>query len=72
MDVPYLFLHISDIFPKYSLVYFSNFGVKSSFGHEQMTSVGQISHASVPKLSFCGNFIMVLHGVASRSQKALF
>ena len=68
--IPYIF-HISflKMLHRFSLVCFLIYGVKSSFGHEQMMSVGQISHVSVPKLSFWGNFMMVLHGFASRSPK---
>ena len=51
--IPYIFhiyfLNISHLFP---LACFSVYGVKNNFGHEQMTRVGQISHASVPKLTF--------------------
>ena len=35
-------------------------------------SFGKISHVSGPKLNFKGNFIMVLHGFASRSSKNTF
>ena len=38
-------------------------------GHVQIPTFGIISHVSGPKLTFGGNFIMVLHGFASRSSK---
>ena len=44
-------------------------GVKSRSGHDRSQSFGQISHVSGPKLTFWGNFIMVLHGFAWRSSK---
>ena len=75
MDIPFIFFIYFIFFlniPYIFLVCFLIYGVKSSFGHEQMTSVGRISHASVPKLSFWGSVTMVLHGFASRSPKTLF
>ena len=41
-------------------------------GHVQSQSFGIISHALGPKLNSWGNFIMVLHGFASRSLKPRF
>ena len=38
-------------------------------GHVRSQTFGQISHISVPELTFWGNFIMVLHGFAWRSSK---
>ena len=38
-------------------------------GHVQSQSFGSISHASGPKLTFWGNFIMVLHGFVWRNSK---
>ena len=66
--------YIPYIFPKYlpyiSLGCFWIYGVKSRFGHEQMTTFGSISHVLVPQLTFWGNFIMVLHGFVWRSPKS--
>ena len=77
MDVPYIFviysiytyiyIYFLDMFHVFSLVCFLIYGAKSRSGHERSQSFGPISHVSGPKLTFWGNFIMVLHGFAWRS-----
>ena len=62
-------IYFLSIFHILSLVSFSIYGVKSRSGHDGSQSVGWISHTSGRKLSYWGNFIMVLHGFASRSSK---
>ena len=54
------------IFP---LVCFFIHGVKSRSGHDRCQSFGSISYVSGLKLTFRGNFIMILHGFASRNPK---
>ena len=82
MDIPYIFLIYSiyiyiyiyflDMFHVFSLVCLLIYGVKSRSGHNRRQSFGSISHASGPKLTFWCNFIMILHGFASRSPKTYF
>ena len=63
--IPCIFhIYFLAMFHIFSLVCFLIYGVKSTSGLERMTSFGQISHALGPKLSFWGNFHMVLHGFA--------
>ena len=51
--IPYIsHIYVLNIFHIFVLACFLISGVKSSFGHEQMMSVGQSSHISVPKLNF--------------------
>ena len=57
------------MFHVFSLVCFLICAVKSRSGHDRSQSFDPISHASDPKLTFSGNFIMVLHGFAWRSSK---
>ena len=51
--IPYIF-HICflDMFHVFSFVCFLLYGVKSRSGHDRSQTLGSISHASVPKLSF--------------------
>ena len=74
MDILYTFL----IYSSYIHIYFLNmFHIFSlvcvlnlwRWGHDRSQSFGPISHASGPKLTFCYDFIMVLHGFAWRSSK---
>ena len=77
IDISGYSLHILCIFHIYflamfhifSLVCFLIYGVKSRSGHARSQSFGPIWHVSGPKLTFWGNFIMVLHGFAARSLK---
>ena len=41
-------------------------------GHVHVPTFGPISHVSGPKLTFGGNFTMVLHGFVWRSPKNTF
>ena len=52
-----------------SLVCFLIYSVNSRSGHDWSPTFGSISHVSGSNLTFWCNFIMVLHGFASRSSK---
>ena len=68
--VPHIYNYIYT-FPEYvpyiSLVCFLIYGVKSRSGHDRSQSFGSVSHVPGPKLTFWGNFQMILHGVVLRS-----
>ena len=59
LNIPYIYIYSLNIFHIFSLVCFLIYGVKNSFGHEQITTFGSISHVSGPKLAFSGNFTFV-------------
>ena len=65
----YSYIYFLAMFHMFSLVCFLSYGVKSRSGHDRSPIFGPISHVSGTKLSFWSNFIMVLHGFASRSPK---
>ena len=55
------------MFHLFPLVCFLVYGVKSRFGHDRSQSFGPMLHVSGPKLSFSGNFQLIMHGFAPRS-----
>ena len=68
--IPYIFhIYFLNMFHLFSLVCFFIYGVKSRSGRDRSQSFNPISHVSGPKLTFWGNFHMILHGVASRNLK---
>ena len=53
MDIPYIFhIYSLNMFHILSLVCFLVYGVKSSFGHDQISTFGPLPHASGPKMTF--------------------
>ena len=63
-------LNISLIFSfVFSSVCFAICSVNSRSGHDRSQTFGSSLHVSGPKQIFWGNFIMVLHGFASRNSK---
>ena len=68
MDIPYIFhIYFLNMFHIFSLVCFLIYGVKSRSGHDRSKSFGPISDVSGPKLTFWGNFLMILHGFVWRN-----
>ena len=70
--IPYIYIfhvYFLAMWSMFSLVCFLIHEVKSRSGHDRSQSFGSISHISGPKLTFWGNFIMVLHGFVSRSPR---
>ena len=65
----YIYIYVLNIFHIVSFVCFVIYSVNSSSGHDRSQTFGPISQVLNPKPTFWGNFIMVLHGFASRSPK---
>ena len=70
--IPYIYIYVLNMFHIFSLVCFLIYGVKSRSGHDRSQSFWQILHMSGPKLTFGGNFQMILYGFAWRSSKNTF
>ena len=63
------YLQVLNIFLVFPFACFVIYSVNSRSGHDRSQTFGSISHVSNPKLTFWGNFIILLHGFAWRNPK---